>query len=183
MRISVNVSARQFGERALLDRVQQALRDERVPPHHLELEITESTAMRDVQATSEILDGLDALGVRLAIDDFGTGYSSLAYLKRFPLDVLKIDRAFMPESLHDENVSAIAEASISLGHKLGLEVVAEGVETAAQMRFLHAHECDIVQGYYVSQPRPVDEMARFVTDHQASRASGTPPSDWQVPPT
>jgi EAL domain-containing protein (putative c-di-GMP-specific phosphodiesterase class I) len=183
LRISVNVSARQFNEQSLLDRVQQAIRDEGIPPDHLELEITESTAMHDVQLTADILDALDALGVRLAIDDFGTGYSSLAYLKRFPLDVLKIDRAFMPESLHDENVSAIAEASISLGHKLGLEVVAEGVETAAQMRFLHAHECDIVQGYYVSQPRPVDEMARFVTDHQASRASGTPPSDWQVPPT
>jgi diguanylate cyclase (GGDEF)-like protein/PAS domain S-box-containing protein len=168
LRISVNVSARQFGERTLFDRVKQALRDEGIPPEHLELEITETTAMHDVQLTGEILDSLDALGVRLAIDDFGTGYSSLAYLRRFPLDVLKIDRAFVQDSLYNENVSAIAEASISLGHKLGLEVVAEGVETSEQMQFLHAHECDMIQGYYFSRPMPVDEMTRFVANHKAS---------------
>jgi diguanylate cyclase (GGDEF)-like protein len=167
LRISVNVSARQFGDRALFDRVKQALRDEGVPPEHLELEITESTAMHDVQLTSEILDSLDALGVRLAIDDFGTGYSSLAYLRRFPLDVLKIDRAFVQDSPYNENVSVIAEASISLGHKLGLEVVAEGVETSEQMQFLHAHECDLIQGYYFSRPKPIDEMTRFISDHKA----------------
>ena len=171
LRLSVNVSARQFAERTLLDTVQQALRDEGVPAHHLELEITESTAMRDVQATCEILDGLNALGVRLAIDDFGTGYSSLAYLKRFPLDVLKIDRTFVQDFPRDGN-SAIAEASISLGHKLGLEIVAEGVETAAQMAFLHAHECDMIQGFYFSQPKPVDEMAHFITDHAVLHAPG-----------
>ncbi len=167
LRVSVNVSARQFREQALLDRVRQAIHDDGVPPHHLELEITESTAMQDVQITSEILAELDALGVRLAIDDFGTGYSSLAYLKRFPLDVLKIDRTFMPDSLQDDNVSAIAEASISLGHKLGLEVVAEGVETAEQIGFLRSHECDIIQGYFFSRPRSVDEMTRFIRDHDS----------------
>jgi diguanylate cyclase (GGDEF)-like protein/PAS domain S-box-containing protein len=168
LRISVNVSARQFSEQSLLDRVRQAIRDEGMPPDHLELEITESTAMHDVQLTADILDALDALGVRLAIDDFGTGYSSLAYLKRFPLDVLKIDRAFVQDSADNKNVSAIAEASISLGHKLGLEVVAEGVETAEQMQFLRTHECDMVQGYYFSRPIPVDEMVRFVANHKAS---------------
>ncbi|MHB1143867.1 MAG: EAL domain-containing protein [Thiobacillus sp.] len=173
LRISVNVSARQFGDRTLLDRVRQALVDEGVPPHHLEIEITESTVMRDVQVTGEILAELDALGVRLAIDDFGTGHSSLAYLKRFPLDVLKIDRAFVQDIPHDGNVSAIAEASISLGHKLGMEVVAEGVETAEQMAFLRAHECDIIQGYYFSRPGPGDEMARFIMDYSASQAPGS----------
>jgi diguanylate cyclase (GGDEF)-like protein/PAS domain S-box-containing protein len=168
LRVSVNVSARQFREHSLLDSIRQTLRDEGVPPDHLELEITESTAMQDVQAAGEILAALDALGVRLAIDDFGTGYSSLAYLKRFPLDVLKIDRAFVQEAPHDGNVWAIAEASISLGHKLGLEVVAEGVETAAQMDFLRSHECDIVQGYYFSQPKPVNEVERFITGHAAA---------------
>jgi diguanylate cyclase (GGDEF)-like protein len=168
LRISVNVSARQFNEQSLLDRVQQAIRDEGIPPNHLELEITESTAMHDVQLTADILDALDALGVRLAIDDFGTGYSSLAYLKRFPLDVLKIDRAFVQDTADNENVSAIAEASISLGHKLGLEVVAEGVETAEQMQFLRAHECDMIQGYYFSRPILVDDLVRFVANHKAS---------------
>jgi diguanylate cyclase (GGDEF)-like protein/PAS domain S-box-containing protein len=167
LRISVNVSARQFSEQSLLDRVQQAIRDEGIPPDHLELEITESTAMHDVQVTADILDALDALGVRLAIDDFGTGYSSLAYLKRFPLDVLKIDRAFVQDSPDNENVSVIAEASISLGHKLGLEVVAEGVETAEQMQFLRTHECDMIQGFYFSRPIPVDDVVRFVTGHKA----------------
>jgi diguanylate cyclase (GGDEF)-like protein/PAS domain S-box-containing protein len=170
LRVSVNVSARQFREHSLLDRVRQALRDEGVPPDHLELEITESTAMQDVQAAGEILSALDALGVRLAIDDFGTGYSSLAYLKRFPLDVLKIDRAFVQEAPHDGNVWAIAEASISLGHKLGLEVIAEGVETAAQMDFLRSHECDIVQGFYFSHPKPVKEVERFITHYAAAGA-------------
>lgn len=172
VRISVNVSARQFREQALLDRVRQALRDEGVPPHHLELEITESTAMQDVQATSEILAALDALGVRLAIDDFGTGYSSLAYLKRFPLDVLKIDRTFIPDSWEDDNVSAIAEASISLGHKLGLEVVAEGVETNEQIGFLRSHECDIIQGYCFSRPMSVDKTAAFIAGHNPQQLPG-----------
>lgn len=165
LRISINVSARQFREQALLDRVRQAIRDEGIPPHHLELEITESTAMHDVQVTSEILAALDALGVRLAIDDFGTGYSSLAYLKRFPLDVLKIDRTFIPDSPYDENAWAIAEASISLGHKLGLEVIAEGVETMEQINFLRMHECDIIQGYCFSHPKPADKMAEFIAEY------------------
>lgn len=172
VRISVNVSARQFREHTLLDRVRQALRDEGVPPHHLELEITESTAMQDVQATSEILAALDALGVRLAIDDFGTGYSSLAYLKRFPLDVLKIDRTFIPDSLEDDNVSAIAEASISLGHKLGLEVIAEGVETNEQIGFLRSHECDIIQGFFFSRPISVDKTAAFIAGHNPQQLPG-----------
>lgn len=166
LRMSINVSARQFRENTLLDRIQQAIRDEGVPPHHLELEITESTAMHDVQATSEILAALDALGVRLAIDDFGTGYSSLAYLKRFPLDVLKIDRTFIPDSPDDDTTSAIAEASISLGHKLGLEVIAEGVETMTQMSFLRTHGCDIIQGYYFSHPQPADRMVEFIASHR-----------------
>ncbi len=172
LRISVNVSARQFRDQTLLDRVQQAIRDEGIPPHHLELEITESTAMRDVQITSEILGALDVLGIRLAIDDFGTGYSSLAYLKRFPLDVLKIDRAFIPDSPHNGSVAAIAEASISLGHKLGLEVIAEGVETMEQVAFLRTHECDILQGYCFSHPKPVDQIEQFIMDYPLSQLPG-----------
>ncbi len=167
VRISVNVSARQFREETLLQQVEQALREECMPPHHLELEITESTAMQDVEATGDILAALDALGVRLAIDDFGTGYSSLAYLKRFPLDALKIDQAFIRDAPRDTNIAAIAEASISLGHKLGLEVVAEGVETADQLAFLRKHACDLIQGFHFSRPLPVDTLTPFLTRHAA----------------
>lgn len=163
MRISVNVSSRQFRERTLLDQIQQALAEEGVPPHDLELEITESTMMHDVQLTGEILAALDALGVRLAIDDFGTGYSSLAYLKRFPLDVLKIDRAFVQDLPHDGNVAAIAEASITLGHKLGLEVVAEGVETAEQEAFLRMHDCDLIQGHHLSEAQAPGDLAAVLS--------------------
>ncbi|MHB1333709.1 MAG: EAL domain-containing protein [Sulfuriferula sp.] len=167
-RVSVNVSTRQFGDQALVEMVRQILVEEKMPPEHLEIEITESTAMQDVQMAGEILAALDALGVRLAIDDFGTGYSSLAYLKRFPLDVLKIDRTFVQDLHHDGNVQAIVEASISLGHKLGLEVVAEGVETVEQLRFLHTHHCDMMQGYYLSRPMPAETVGRFIADHQPS---------------
>ncbi|MHB1353900.1 MAG: EAL domain-containing protein [Thiobacillus sp.] len=170
VRISVNVSARQFREDTLLKRVEQALREEGIPPHHLELEITESTVMQDVEMTGDILAALDALGVRLAIDDFGTGYSSLAYLKRFPLNALKIDQAFIRDSAHDSNIAAIAEASISLGHKLGLEVVAEGVETAEQLAFLRTHECDLIQGFYFSRPLPADALTLFLASHTATGA-------------
>lgn len=167
-RVSVNMSTRQFGDQALVEMVRQILVEEKMPPEHLEIEITESTAMQDVQMAGEILAALDALGVRLAIDDFGTGYSSLAYLKRFPLDVLKIDRTFVQDLHHDGNVQAIVEASISLGHKLGLEVVAEGVETVEQLRFLHTHHCDMIQGYYLSRPMPAETVGRFIADHQPS---------------
>ena len=163
-RISVNVSARQFGDGAVVETVRQVLAEERIPPEHLELEITETTLMQDVQTAGEVLGALDALGVRLAIDDFGTGYSSLAYLKRFPLDVLKIDRAFIQDLPHDANLTAIAEASISLGHKLGMEVIAEGVEQVEQLAFLRLHACDLIQGFYFGRPMPADEIPGFLED-------------------
>lgn len=164
LRVSVNVSALQFRDRELVTLIQQVLMENNVPPEHLELEITESILMQDVKITSEVLSDLDKLGVRLAVDDFGTGYSSLAYLTRFPLDVLKIDRTFIQDLLQDSNVKAIVEASISLGHKLGLEVVAEGVENAEQMIFLRDNECDLIQGYFSSKPLQVDEMMQFIAD-------------------
>ncbi len=159
--VSVNVSARQFGDHRLVDELRRILRDEGMPPEDLELEITESVIMQDVQAAGDILEALGALGVRLAIDDFGTGYSSLAYLKRFPLNALKIDRMFIQDLPWDENDATIAEASISLGHKLGLEVIAEGVETEEQLQFLRAHGCDMVQGYYFGHPMPPESVAHF----------------------
>lgn len=161
-RIAVNVSARQFAEASFVDMVRRVLKEESVQPEMLELEITENIVMREVQAAQETLSALDAIGVRLAVDDFGTGYSSLAYLKRFPLDVLKIDRCFVQGLPGDANDAAISEAGISLAHRLGLQVVAEGVETQAQSDFLRACQCDMLQGYLFSRPVPGEEMRRFL---------------------
>ncbi|MEJ2685974.1 MAG: EAL domain-containing protein [Gammaproteobacteria bacterium] len=161
-RIAVNVAARQFSDPTFVDMVRRALADQQVPARALELEITEQTVMTDVRQAGATLAMLDALGVRLAVDDFGTGYSSLAYLKRFPLDSLKIDRTFVGELPENSSDGAIVEASITLGHKLGLEVVAEGVETAKQFAFLRNANCDLAQGYYVSRPVPASDLAQLL---------------------
>ena len=165
--VSVNVSARQFGDHRLVDELRYILRDQAMPPEDLELEITESTLMQDVQTVGEILAALGGLGVRLAIDDFGTGYSSLAQLKRFPLNALKIDRVFIEDLPWEDNCATIAEACISLGHKLGLEVIAEGVETAKQTQFLRMHGCDMIQGHYIGRPMPLDDAVRFAMGHNS----------------
>lgn len=123
-----------------------------MPAEMLELEITENAIMRNTNITAEILQSLNKLGVRIAIDDFGTGYSSLAYLKRFPLDVLKVDQSFVRDMTIDAGDAVIVEASISLAQKLGLEVVAEGVETEEQLELLRAQHCDMAQGYLLSRP-------------------------------
>lgn len=154
IRVSVNVSATQFNDEELLDKVRRAIQEEGMPAQKLELEITENIVMRDPLTAADLLQSLHALGVRTAIDDFGTGYSSLAYLKRFPLNVLKIDRAFVNDLGQDPGDAAIVEASISLGQKLGLEIVAEGVETSEQLEFLRSRHCDLVQGYYLGRPLP-----------------------------
>ncbi len=151
-RISVNVSAAQFNDEDLLDKVRRVIREEAMPPQMLELEITENIVMQDPENAAAILKVLHDLGVRTAIDDFGTGYSSLAYLKRFPLNVLKIDRAFVGDLGRDAGDAVIVEASISLAKKLGLDVVAEGVEIAEQFDFLRRNDCDLVQGFYLSRP-------------------------------
>jgi EAL domain-containing protein (putative c-di-GMP-specific phosphodiesterase class I) len=161
MRISINVSAAQFSDVDLLDKIQRALQDEHMPKRALELEITENILMRDPVSAAEVLEAIHALGVRVAIDDFGTGYSSLAYLKRFPLDALKIDRTFVRDITNDSGNAAIVEAGISLAHKLDLEVIAEGVETKQQLEFLQKHDCDLVQGYYFSRPLPMPELTQL----------------------
>lgn len=152
IRISVNVSASQFNDPELLNKVSRIMQQESMPLDMLELEVTENIVMQDPAAAVETLKKLRALGVRIAIDDFGTGYSSLSYLKRFPLDALKIDQSFVRDLTRDTNDAAIVETSITLGKKLGLEVVAEGVETKEQFEFLRNRDCDLAQGYYVSRP-------------------------------
>jgi diguanylate cyclase (GGDEF)-like protein len=160
MRIAVNLSVKQLLQKNFAALVEQVLADTGLPPSLLELEITESTLMENAQGTLEALYRLRSLGVRLAIDDFGTGYSSLSYLKRFPVDIIKIDRSFVREVPHDVDDASIVTGIIALAHSLRLEVVAEGVETEAQLRFLRDQSCDILQGYYLSQPVPAEQFER-----------------------
>lgn len=152
--MAVNLSAIQLRNAALPQRIAAALQDSGLPGHALTLEITESVAMQDPQASIERLGLIRALGVRLAMDDFGTGYSSLAYLKRLPLDYLKLDRAFVQDLETDSNDAAICTATIGLAHNLGFAVIAEGVETRAQRNYLANLGCDSFQGYYFSRPLP-----------------------------
>jgi EAL domain-containing protein (putative c-di-GMP-specific phosphodiesterase class I) len=166
MRISVNVSGSQFNDPELLHKVSRIMQQENMPPNVLELEVTENIVMQDPAAAADTLKKLRALGVRIAIDDFGTGYSSLSYLKRFPLDALKIDQSFVRDLTRDPNDAAIVEASITLGKKLGLEVVAEGVETKEQFEFLRAHGCDLAQGYYVSRPLHKTELVELLREER-----------------
>jgi EAL domain-containing protein (putative c-di-GMP-specific phosphodiesterase class I) len=150
-RLAVNVSAREFSP-SLPSRVAATLDRHGLDPSWLELEITESTLMRDIERVIDIMEKITALGVSLSLDDFGTGYSSLSYLKRFPIDTLKIDRSFTTGIPEDGNDCAIASTIISIGQQLGHRVIAEGVETAEQLEFLRGAGCDEVQGYLFSRP-------------------------------
>jgi diguanylate cyclase (GGDEF)-like protein len=167
VRVSVNLSARQFQQAGLAERVRAALAHSGLPPCALELEITESTVMRDTGEAASVLRSLKALGVALSIDDFGTGYSSLSYLKRFPLDVLKIDRSFVKDVIQDPNDAAITCAIIALAHGLNLEAVAEGVETREQLDFLKDNGCDEIQGYYFSPPLWPEELEAWLAKESA----------------
>jgi diguanylate cyclase (GGDEF)-like protein len=160
--VSVNVSARQFKENNLIQQVKTALEQSGLDASLLELEVTESLIMQNVQQAVATMKELQAMGVQLAIDDFGTGYSSLSSLKSFPISRLKLDRSFVRDLPHDEDDKAIAKAVISLGHELELRVLAEGVETAEQLAFLRASGCDEMQGYFFSRPIPPAEFARLL---------------------
>ncbi|UZE28123.1 putative bifunctional diguanylate cyclase/phosphodiesterase [Pseudomonas asplenii] len=162
--MSVNVSAIDFRQRNYLDGIHQVLEETGLEPHYLELEITESILMQNIDATLEVLHALKALGIRLAIDDFGTGYSSLSYLRRFPIDVLKIDQSFVRNLGGDNNDAALVSAIISLGKSLNLTTIAEGVETREQLEFLKAHACGEVQGYYFSRAVAADAFASLLQD-------------------
>jgi diguanylate cyclase (GGDEF)-like protein/PAS domain S-box-containing protein len=162
IRIAVNLSARQLKQDDLIPWIEQLLAVHGVQAADLELEITESVAMENPEVTIGILRRLRELGVTLAIDDFGTGYSSLAYLKLLPIQRLKLDRSFVRDIEADHNDAIICSATIALAHSLGLEVVAEGVETEAQCSFLRYLGCDLIQGYYFSKPLPADALAEFL---------------------
>lgn len=162
-RVAVNLSARQFSSQRLAEQVAGVLRDTGLPAEQLELEITEQMLISDLESSRATLESLRELGVTVAIDDFGTGYCSLAYLKRLPLHVLKVDRTFVSGLPDDGNDLAIVEAITLLAQKLDLQVVAEGVETAAQLETLRALGCDMVQGYYLSKPVPLSTLAGAAT--------------------
>ncbi|HXU43110.1 MAG TPA: PAS domain S-box protein [Burkholderiales bacterium] len=160
LQVAVNLSPRQFNDPHLPRIVAAALKESGLPPRLLELEITESLAMRETDTTLATLKKLKQLGVSIAIDDFGTGYSSLAYLKRFPVDKLKIDRTFVAELPKDREQCAIVSAIVALAHALNVRVIAEGVETKAQREFLARCGCDFVQGYLVGKPLEADAAAK-----------------------
>jgi len=160
LQISVNLSPRQFNDPKLAQVVAQALKETGLPPRLLELEITETLAMQHTDITLSTLKRLKKLGVSIAIDDFGTGYSSLAYLRRFPVDKVKIDRVFVADAPADREQGAIVSAIVALAHALDIEVIAEGVENEAQREFLRRCGCDYVQGYLVGRPADADTAAK-----------------------
>jgi len=160
--IAVNLSALQFKRGTLVDTVAQALRLSGLPAELLELELTESILLQDVDIAIKTLHSLKEMGVKLSIDDFGTGYSSLSYLKRLAVDKLKIDQSFVRDLTDDVDSSAIVRAIIQLGHTMQLKVIAEGVETAAQLDFLRTYGCDEVQGYLYSRPVVASELFKLL---------------------
>ena len=161
-RIAVNLSARQFQQRDLAERVAQVLKETGLGPCGLQLEITESVAIQDVDYTVLMLGQLKEMGIEIAIDDFGTGHSALSYLRRFPIDAVKIDRSFVRDLTSSSNDSEIAAAVIDMSHRLKLDVIAEGVETEEQLAFLRQRRCDEMQGYLFSRPVPAAEFATIM---------------------
>ncbi|HCE09255.1 MAG TPA: PAS domain S-box protein, partial [Oxalobacteraceae bacterium] len=161
LRVAVNLSPRQFTQKALVQSIAEVLQATGLEARFLDLELTESMVMHDVDNAIAILRNLKALGVHISIDDFGTGYSSLSYLRRFPIDVLKIDQSFVNDLTVDPDDAAIVVSIISLAHSLRLQVIAEGVETAEQLAFLRARGCDQVQGYYFSRPLAPEAFERM----------------------
>ena len=167
LRMAVNLSLRQFGHPAIVRHIEEALELSGLSPDLLELEITESTAMIDLQHTLKLLGQFKQMGLKLAIDDFGTGYSSLAYLKRFPLDVLKIDQSFVRNLCTDMEDKAIAHAIITLARSLGMRVIAEGVEQIEQHQLLTDMGCHEIQGYLHGKPMDANAVHAWFTDHSA----------------
>jgi diguanylate cyclase len=163
IRIAVNISPSHFRQPKFLDMVRAALVDHDLDPQYLEVELTETTVMDHADGSVEILEELSRMGVLVSIDDFGTGYSSMSYLRRFPIDKLKIDRSFIKDLTSHTDAASIVKAIISLGHSLQLKVVAEGVETAQQLEQLRELGCDQFQGFYRSAAVLPGDIAKFIT--------------------
>jgi diguanylate cyclase len=167
LRVSVNLSASQFRDSGLVDSIRRALDDADLQARYLEVELTESAVMSDPEQSIAILEHLSAMGVLVSVDDFGTGYSSMSYLRRFPIDKLKIDRVFIAEIVSRPEDASIVRAIVSLAHSLHLKVVAEGVETLAQLDFLKTADCDEYQGYHFSRPLPAADFERLIRESRS----------------
>jgi EAL domain-containing protein (putative c-di-GMP-specific phosphodiesterase class I) len=184
--VSVNLSPRQVADANLVNDVMIALRDTGLPPASLTLEITESALMQDIESTTATLAALKAIGLRLAIDDFGTGYSSLSYLRRFPVDILKIDRSFVATLDSSDTEAALVRSILSLGRTLELETIAEGIEREGQLRELQSLGAHLGQGYFFARPLDADAITALVRGGglpgpDAMNADLDPPSTAQVP--
>jgi len=173
LRVSINLSARQFRQDDLVETITTALQEYGIAGERLGFELTESMMMHDLENTLSTLRDLQGLGALLSLDDFGTGYSSLSYLKRFPIDVLKIDRSFVRDIHENTDDAAIAHAVIAMGHRLGMRVVAEGVENAAQLALLREYGCDALQGFYFSRPVPAEEFMLMLRQGKTLEVSAT----------
>ena len=169
VRIAVNLSPRQFSDERLVIEIAHALAQTELPAHLLELEITESMMMENPERAAETLQEIKDMGVHVSIDDFGTGYSSLARLKKFPIESVKIDRSFIRDIAVDPDDAAIVSAVIAMAHSLRLNVIAEGVETKEQVKFLRERGCDEIQGFYFSRPVEAPEITSFGARHRANR--------------
>jgi diguanylate cyclase len=174
LRLSVNISPRQFKAPELFGMIAELLAVHRMHPHDLQLEITEGVLLDERDGIAETVAGLRAIGVQVAMDDFGTGYSSLGYLRRFPIDRLKIDRSFVSDVVLNQDNAALTSAIISLGRSLKLPVTAEGVETAEQLEYLRARNCDEAQGFYFSTPLYPDQLMEFLAAHTRRVNAGSP---------
>lgn len=166
IQVSVNLSSSQFRQETLIKTISEVLHDTGLEPRYLVLELTESNLMKDAEATITMLHELKSMGLQLAIDDFGTGYSSLNYLKRFPLDTLKVDRSFVKNVTSDPDNAAITKAIIVLAHSLNLEVIAEGVETEKELVFLSSQNCDGIQGFFFSPPVPAELITQMLKERK-----------------
>jgi len=160
--ISVNISAVQISQSNFIEKLSQVLEETKLDPKYLELEITESIAMKDTEARIKIIEALRGIGLRIAIDDFGTGYSSLSYLRRFQITTLKIDQSFTKELASNTKDSAIVSTILAIGQNLNLTVTAEGVETKEQLDILREKKCDTMQGYLFSPPVPSDKFEELL---------------------
>lgn len=173
LRIAVNVSSRQLQRGRLISAVFSALSESGLTPSNLGIEITESAFLADMEDTTETLRKLNTMGIAISVDDFGTGYSSLSYLRRLPISTLKIDRSFVSDVTTSPDAAAIADTVIAMAHRLNLNVVAEGVEDEAQLRFLRARGCEMMQGYYFSKPLPADDFTELLRDgHRLTLPTG-----------
>jgi len=166
MAVSVNLSGRQFHHQNLVEKIASALLAANLDPRWLDLEITETYAMQDADFSQSILTELKHMGVHISLDDFGTGYSSLSHLKNFPIDTLKIDRSFVKDLATDPKEEAIVSAIIVLAHSLGMDVVAEGVETVEELTIVRKHHCDKMQGFLFSRPVPVKDFETLLSTNK-----------------